>query len=66
MTKTGKSNDKRTPALQELMRHVLVTFLAVAIMGFFAIITVTIEIMDPIRRTIADFSFTDIYYQIER
>ncbi len=66
MTKTGKSKDERTPALQELMRHVLVTFLAVAIMGFFAIITVTIEIMDPIRRTIADFSFTDIYYQIER
>lgn len=66
MTKTGKPKAKKKSAQHELMRHVLVTFLAVAIMGFFAIITVKVEIMDPIRRTIADFSFTDIYYQIER
>ena len=48
--------------VEGLIRNMLVTFLAVAIMGFFAIITVKAEIMDPIRRTIADFSFTDIYY----
>ena len=66
MTKTGKPKAKRSPVVEGLIRNMLVTFLAVAIMGFFAIITVKAEIMDPIRRTIADFSFTDIYYQIER
>lgn len=66
MTKTGKPKAKMSPVVEGLIRHMLVTFLAVAIMGFFAIITVKAEIMDPIRRTIADFSFTDIYYQIER
>lgn len=66
MTKTGKPKAGRSPVVEGLIRNMLVTFLAVAIMGFFAIITVKAEIMDPIRRTIADFSFTDIYYQIER
>ena len=43
--------DERQPVVEGLIRNMLVTFLAVAIMGFFAIITVKAEIMDPIRRT---------------
>lgn len=50
---------------QFLLRHICVTFLAVLIMGFFAAITVWAKPLDPIRRAISDFSFTDIYYEIQ-
>lgn len=53
-----------TERINHIIRHIMVTFLAVAIMGFFAIITVIAKPLDPIKRTIADFSFTDIYYEI--
>lgn len=45
-------------------RHLMVTFLAIAIMGFFAIITVLAKPLDPIKKALRDFSFTDIYYEI--
>lgn len=48
-----------------LFRHICITFLAVGIMGFFAVITVLSKPLDPIRRAISDFSFTDIYYEIQ-
>lgn len=48
-----------------IFKHICVTFLAVAIMGFFALITVLAKPLDPIRRAISDFSFTDIYYEIQ-
>lgn len=47
-----------------LLRHVCVTFLAVAIVGIFAFVTVTAKPLDPLKKTIEEFSFTDIYYQI--
>lgn len=62
----AKKESRMTPTerINHIIRHIMVTFLAVAIMGFFAIITVIAKPLDPIKRTIADFSFTDIYYEI--
>lgn len=48
-----------------LLRHICVTFLAVGIMGFFAAITVWAKPLDPIRRAVSNFSFTDIYYEVQ-
>ncbi len=49
-----------------LLRHICVTFLAVAIVGFFAFVTITVKPLDPIKRTIEEFSFADIYYELQR
>lgn len=48
-----------------LLHHICVTLLAVGIMGFFAAITVWAQPLDPIRRAVGNFSFTDIYYEIQ-
>lgn len=49
---------------KKLVRHIMVTLLAVAIMGLFAIITVLAKPLDPVKKALQDFSFTDIYYEI--
>lgn len=53
-------------AEQTVRRHLWVTFLAIAIAGFFALIAVKAKPLDPIRRAVSEFSFTDIYYEIQR
>ena len=45
--------------------HVVVTLLAVIIMTLFAIITIKVDYLAPVKRALAGFSFTDVYYQIE-
>lgn len=45
--------------------HVVVTLLAVTIMTLFAIITIKVDYLAPVKRALAGFSFTDVYYQIE-
>lgn len=45
-------------------QHVGVTLLAVGIMAFFAICTILAKPLDPIKRALQDFSWTDIYYEI--
>ncbi|MCQ2245038.1 MAG: CHASE2 domain-containing protein [Bacteroidaceae bacterium] len=55
-------NKERTSTL---LRHICVTFLAVAIVGIFAFVTVKAKPLDPLKRTIEEFSFTDIYYEIQ-
>lgn len=44
--------------------HFVVSFIALAIMGIVAMITLVVQPLDPIKRAIEDFSFTDIYYEI--
>lgn len=45
-------------------KHLMVTILAVVIMGFFAMVTLVAKPLDPIKRAIENFSFTDVYYEI--
>lgn len=47
-----------------LVRHISVTLLSVGIMSFFALIAITATMLDPLKRAVENFSFTDIYYQI--
>ena len=42
--------------------HVVVTLLAVIIMTLFAIITIKVDYLAPVKRALAGFSFTDVYY----
>lgn len=44
----------------------MVVVLAIAIMGFFATIAFLAKPLDPLTRTIKNFSFSDIYYEILR
>ena len=57
--------EPKTKKSSTLVQHIMVTLLAVAIMGFFALITVMAKPLDPIKRAISDFSFTDVYYEIQ-
>ena len=57
--------EPKTKKSSTFVQHIMVTLLAVAIMGFFALITVMAKPLDPIRRAISDFSFTDVYYEIQ-
>ncbi len=43
--------------------HVVVTLLAVIIMTLLAIITIKVDYLAPVKRALAGFSFTDVYYQ---
>lgn len=45
-------------------QHICITFLAICITGFFALIAILAKPLDPVKRAIQDFSFTDIYYEI--
>ena len=47
-------------------RHIAVTFLAISITSLFALIAVLAKPLDPVKRAIQDFSFTDIYYEIQK
>ena len=47
-------------------RHIAVTFLAICITSLFALIAVLAKPLDPVKRAIKDFSFTDIYYEIQK
>lgn len=58
--------ERKTKRKTLLLRHIAVTFLAVAIVGVFAFVTVKATPLDPIIRTIEEFSFTDIYYEIQQ
>lgn len=65
MKETATPEQAKPSYRTSLKRHICVTFLAVGIMGFFAAVTVLAQPLDPIRRAISDFSFTDIYYEIQ-
>lgn len=47
-------------------RHLAVTILAICITSLFALIAVLAKPLDPVKRAIKDFSFTDIYYEIQK
>lgn len=47
-----------------ILKHVVIVFLAAIIAGFFALVA-NVKPLDPIRRVVQDFSFTDIYYEIK-
>ena len=64
--KNASDHNNVQPPKNDLKRHLGVTFLAIAITGFFALIAVKAKPLDPIRRAISEFSFTDIYYEIQK
>ena len=47
-----------------ITKHLCITMLAIGLMGFFAMIAIMAKPLDPVKRAISDFSFTDIYYNI--
>lgn len=48
-----------------LVKHIAVVLLAAIIAGFFALMALYVKPLDPIKRAVQDFSFTDIYYEIK-
>ena len=48
-----------------LVKHIAIVLLAAIIAGFFALVALCVKPLDPIRRVVQDFSFTDIYYEIK-
>lgn len=53
-----------TNVMKSLKEHAAVTLLAFALMAFFALIVIAVRPLNPLKETIANFSFTDIYYSI--
>lgn len=51
---------------QRLMKDLQVTILAAALMAFFVLIATSIKPLNPMKRALENFSFTDIYYEILR
>lgn len=49
-----------------LRRHLSVTILAFGIASMFALVAVWAQPLDPVKRAIQEFSFTDIYYEIQK
>ncbi|MBQ0085320.1 MAG: CHASE2 domain-containing protein [Prevotella sp.] len=47
------------------VKHIAIVFLAAIIAGFFALVALYVRPLDPIKRAIKDFSFSDIYYEIK-
>lgn len=52
------------PEPSSWLRNVCVTLLSFVIMGLFALIVVQIRPLNPLKETVANFSFTDIYYSM--
>lgn len=48
-----------------LVKHIAIVLLAAIIAGFFALVAMYVKPLDPIKRAVQDFSFTDIYYEIK-
>lgn len=53
-------------ARQFLRRHLSITLLAFGIASMFALIAIWAQPLDPVKRAIREFSFTDIYYEIQK
>lgn len=49
---------------KNLLSYIAITMLAYLMMGFFALITVSVKPLDPLSSAVKNFSFTDIYYEI--
>lgn len=47
-------------------RHLAITFLSIGISSLFALVAIFAKPLDPVKRAIKDFSFTDIYYEIQK
>ena len=48
----------------EWLRHVVITVLAFAVVGMFAVFALNLTFLSPIAQVVKDFEMTDIYYQI--
>lgn len=62
----GGSADSRRPVGDFLRQHASITILSVCISGFFALVAILAKPLDPVKQAIKDFSFTDIYYGIQK
>lgn len=49
-----------------LYRHLFITLISICISGLFALIALYAKPLDPVKRVIKDFSFTDIYFEIQK
>ncbi|MGN0061710.1 MAG: CHASE2 domain-containing protein [Alloprevotella sp.] len=47
-------------------RHCAITLISIAISSLFALIAIYAKPLDPVKRVVKDFSFTDIYYEIQQ
>ena len=51
---------------QHFYRHCAITLISIAISSLFALIAIYAKPLDPVKRVVKDFSFTDIYYEIQQ
>jgi CHASE2 domain-containing sensor protein len=45
------------------VRHVAITLIAFMVVGLFALVTINVSFLNPIARTLEEFSMTDLYFQ---
>lgn len=65
-TDSGEDDERRGTLHHFFRRHLSVTFLSIGISALFALVAIFAKPLDPIKRAIKDFSFTDIYYEIQK
>ena len=58
---TRQNNKKKK---LEWLRHVIISVLAFAVVGIFAVFALNQSFLSPIVQVVKDFEMTDIYYQI--
>lgn len=56
--------DEKQSRGKTLGKYLAITLLAYLMMGFFALVTVSVKPLDPLSSAIKNFSFTDIYYEV--
>lgn len=64
--KNGGGDEKKRNIRRFFRRHLSVTLLSICISAFFVLIALFAKPLDPVKRAIKDFSFTDIYYEIQK
>lgn len=63
-TDSREDDERRGGMYHSLRRHLSVTLLSIGISALFALVAIFAKPLDPVKRAIKDFSFTDIYYEI--
>lgn len=62
--KHGDDDEREGTLSRFFRRHLSVTLLSICISALFALVAIFAKPLDPVKRAIKDFSFTDIYYEI--
>lgn len=51
--------------MSSVTRHFIITIIAFMVVGVFVFVTINVSFLNPIARTLQDFSITDLYYQAQ-